>query len=75
MKRAPAPSKRLLFTLPVSFLSFLDRRMQWVTEAGDVTVEVGASSEDIRLTGSFHITDTRVIEGRNRAFYATVKEL
>ena len=71
----PGQSKRLLFTLPVSFLSFLDRRMQWVTEAGDVTVEVGASSEDIRLTGSFHIADTRVIEGRNRAFYATVKEL
>jgi len=70
----PGESKRLLFTLPVNFISFLDRKMQWVTEQGDVTVQIGASSEDIRLTGSFRITDTCVINGCDRAFYAAVKE-
>ena len=72
---APGESRRLLFTLPVSFLAFLNREMQWVIEKGEVTVEIGASSEDIRGTDSFTITDTRVIDGRGRAFYADVEEL
>jgi hypothetical protein len=31
---------------------------------------VGASSEDIRLTGAFHIENSAEIEGARRGFYA-----
>ena len=58
------------FTFRADQFAFLDEKMQWLVEAGDMTVHVGASSEDIRLTGRFHISDTAVIEGRKRGFYA-----
>lgn len=38
----------------------------------DSAVRVGASSRDIRLTGSFHIEDTAVIDSTRRGFYAAV---
>ena len=39
-------------------------------EAGQIDVEVGASSEDIRLSSAFRITRTQCIAGRDRAFCA-----
>ena len=43
--------------------AFLDSHMQWI-------VGVGGSSEEIQLTGKFVITDTAVIDGKTRGFYA-----
>ena len=37
------------FAVPVSLLAFLDTQLEWLVEAGDVEVMVGASSADIRL--------------------------
>jgi beta-glucosidase len=36
-------------------LMILNRDMQWVVEPGRFQVLIGASSEDIRLRGSFNI--------------------
>jgi beta-glucosidase len=63
-------SRRLRFTLRPSQFAFLNQDMKWVVEEGDMTVLVGASSEDIRLTGTFHIEDSAEIEGSGRGFYA-----
>ena len=66
----PGQAKRVTFTVQPSQLAFLDREMRWLVEAGDIDVEIGASSEDIRLHGSFRITESRIIDGAHRAFYA-----
>lgn len=71
----PGEKRKLVFRLPVSFMAFLNTKMNWVIEKGKVEVQIGASSEDIRLTDSFAITDSRIIEGRKRAFYAEVKDV
>jgi beta-glucosidase len=63
-------SRRLRFSLRPSQFAFLNQDMKWLVEAGDMAVYVGASSEDIRLTGAFHIENSAEIEGARRGFYA-----
>jgi beta-glucosidase len=49
--------------------------MRWKIEKGELEVQIGASSEDIRLTGSFRITEDSWIRGRDRSFCAGVEIL
>lgn len=62
-------SKKICFSMKADQFAFLDQNMDWIVEAGTMTVKIGGSSKDIRLTGTFEITDTRVIDGKNRGFY------
>ena len=66
----PGESKCVTFTAAPSQMAFLDEDGKWVIEAGQIDVEVGASSEDIRLSSAFRITRTQCIAGRDRAFCA-----
>ena len=52
---APGETKRVRFTLRPADLALLDRDMHWTVEPGTFTVMAGASSEDIRLRGTFTI--------------------
>jgi beta-glucosidase len=52
---APGESATVRFTLSRRDLEFLDENLRPVLEPGDVTVMVGSSSADIRLTGSLTI--------------------
>lgn len=63
-------SRKVRFTMKTDQFAFLDRNMEWIVEAGKMTVKVGGSSRDIRLTGAFEITDTVRIDGKKRGFYA-----
>ena len=63
-------SKRIAFTCEHSQFAFLNKRMEWTVEAGTMTACVGSSSRDLPLKGSFHIPETRRIEGRTRSFFA-----
>ena len=56
-------SKQIHFSVRADQFAFLDKDMRWIVEAGDMTVRIGGASSDIRLTGSFCITDTAYIEG------------
>jgi beta-glucosidase len=58
----PGESKTVSFTLRPEDLALWDRDMRFVVEPGAFRVMVGASSEDIRLTGTFEI----VADGRAR---------
>jgi len=51
---APGETRCVRFTLDASQLAFYDRAMRFVVEPGEFRIRVGASSEDIRLEGSFH---------------------
>ncbi|MBO4887688.1 MAG: glycoside hydrolase family 3 C-terminal domain-containing protein [Firmicutes bacterium] len=67
---APGETKKVNFTVSPSQMAFLDEDMQWLIEAGKIEVQVGASSEDIRLSGSFRINRTCPIKGQDRRFWA-----
>jgi beta-glucosidase len=61
------------FAVPVSLLAFLDTHLEWLVEAGDVEVMVGASSADIRLRDRIVVRRSTHIDGRRRGFFATAR--
>ncbi len=65
----PGEVKRVTFVLQPSQLAFLDEDMRWKVEHGAFEVQVGTSSENIRLTDMFTVTEDGYLEGRDRAFY------
>lgn len=66
----PGEKKRLTFTLHTSQLAFLDQDMKWKIEHGEIRVEAAASSDDVRLSGSFRVDGDLWIEGKEREFWA-----
>lgn len=62
--------KKVVFTMQASQCAFLDRDMRWKVEKGEIEVQVGSSSEDIRLKDTFTIMKDAWIEGKERGFYA-----
>lgn len=66
----PGETKTVVFEVLASQTAFLDKDMRWKTEKGVIGVEIGSSSEDIRLTGAYKVKSDGWIEGRERAFYA-----
>lgn len=69
----PGEKKKVCFELKCSQTAFLDHNMEWKVEKGEIEVQVGSSSEDIRQKGSFFITENRIVDGRTRGMYAAVK--
>lgn len=67
-------TKRVEFILEGSQTAFLDREMKWKIEKGEIELQVGSSSEDIRLSGCVRITEDAWINGRERAFWAQGRE-
>jgi len=51
----PGETKTLSFTIPRDELKLYNRDMKFVLEPGEFNVMVGASSNDIRQSGSFFI--------------------
>lgn len=68
----PGEEKTVCFTVAPSQTAFLDEDMRWKIEKGEIEVQLGASSEDIRLTNSFYITEDSWIRGCDRRFCAAV---
>lgn len=55
----PGESREISFTLTPQDLGLWNRQDEFTVEPGTFTVMVGASSEDIRLRGTFEVTDSR----------------
>ncbi|MCX7603147.1 MAG: glycoside hydrolase family 3 C-terminal domain-containing protein [Bryobacteraceae bacterium] len=53
----PGEKKTVRFVLQPQDLALLDRNLAWTVEPGEFQVMVGRSSQDIRLRGSFHVTE------------------
>ncbi len=63
-------SQRVTFTVHPSRLAYFDLDMRFVTEPGSFSVQVGASSSDIRLSGSFWLQG-ETVEYRQRDIVMT----
>ena len=68
----PNQKKKIKFILSPEQLAFTDEEMQLIVEEGKYEVQIGASSEDIRLKGNFNISETEVILERS-VFFSEVK--
>jgi beta-glucosidase len=69
----PGEEKTVSFTVAPSQMAFVDEDGRWKIEKGEIEVQLGSSSEDIRLRGSYFVTNDAWLEGRDRAFYAKVE--
>lgn len=67
--------KTVEFTMKASQMAFLNEEMEWVIEKGEMQVLIGASSQDIRLEGSYEIMETQAVDERTRGFYAQAREV
>ncbi|MBX3751901.1 MAG: glycoside hydrolase family 3 C-terminal domain-containing protein, partial [Opitutaceae bacterium] len=54
---APGETRAVTFTLKPADLALFDARQTWTVEPGRFTVWIGASSTDLRLQGTFTVTD------------------
>src|SRR5262249_17386153 len=70
---APGETARVVFELAVCALAFHGVSLGRVVEPGTIEVMVGASSDDVRLTGRFEITGTTVDIGRDVTFTTPVR--
>jgi beta-glucosidase len=70
---APGETARVVFELAVRALAFHDVSLRRVVEPGAIDVMVGASSDDLRLTGRFEIAGATVEVGRDVAFATPVR--
>ena len=57
IKLRPGETKKVTFFINPDDLALYNRQMERVVEAGEFEVMIGASSEDIRLKGSFGIKE------------------
>ena len=69
----PGEEKEVCFTVSPSQMAFLDEDMKWKIEKGEIEVQIGSSSEDIRLTDSYFVEKDAWLEGRDRGFVAEVE--
>ena len=68
----PGQSRRVTFTVPADLVAFTGLDYRRIVEPGTIKVMVGASSEDIRLTGDFTIVGAVRPVGEDRALVSTV---
>lgn len=67
--------KTVRFTLRADQFAFVGVDDRWIVEEGDMTVRIGAASDDLRLEGSFRITETKEVRPARRGFYASAEIL
>lgn len=71
---APGASAAVRFSFAVTQLALLDRQMRWKVEKGLVRVLAGPSSDALPLTGSFTITEDKILSsGRRRGYFASAE--
>ncbi len=66
----PGEEKTVSFTVRADQFAFINKNMDWVVEAGSMTVRIGGSSAALPLTGSFTIENDAKIRPARRGFYA-----
>ncbi|MCS7239638.1 MAG: glycoside hydrolase family 3 C-terminal domain-containing protein [Candidatus Bipolaricaulota bacterium] len=68
----PGEAKLISFIIPMDILAFYDQKMNLVIEPGAITIMIGSSSEDIRLTGTVVVRGSRRIKPGERKYFGEV---
>jgi len=68
----PGQARTITFHLPVDQLAFFDENLNLVLEPGTIQVQIGSSSQDIRLEGAFEITGAAKMPVPQRVFFCPV---
>jgi len=69
----PGESEKITFNINADDLASFDTKATaWITEAGKYTVMIGASSQDIKQTGTFNISKDVVVEKVNKVLVPQV---
>jgi beta-glucosidase len=69
----PGERKRVCFELAFEQLAFRSLDEGWLVEPGTIEVMIGASSEDVRLAGSFEVTGSAAQLRRRQRFTTPVR--
>lgn len=70
----PGQSQTLSFTLSASDLASFDAgQSAWIAEPGKYNIKIGASSQNIKQTATFHLSKEIVVEKTNKAVIPQVK--
>jgi len=69
----PGETKTVSFRVHPSQVAFLDRENRWKIEKGEIGIQIGASSEDIRLESAFTVTENKYLNSPDRRFWATAE--
>jgi beta-glucosidase len=72
LKLEPGEVRQITFHLDINQLAFYDLDLRLVLEAGQISVMVGSSSQDIRLRGVFEIVGDPKVEVKERVFTCPV---
>jgi len=67
---AAGESARVRFRFHASQSAMILPDGTWRTEKGMIEIQIGASSEDIRLQGSIRVTGDKVWDGKDRVLYS-----
>jgi beta-glucosidase len=71
----PGEKRRVVFHLPINLLAFYDEDLKLVLEPGKISVMVGSSSEDIRLSAEFEIIGAEKMPVQERLYDCPVEVL
>lgn len=66
-------TKKVDVEMDSSALAFLDKDMKWKIEKGEYVLQIGASSQDIRLEEGFNIKEDSFVKTYERKMYAEVE--
>lgn len=64
--------KTVCFSVSAGQMAYLDGTMRWKAEKGAIDIQIGASSNDIRLTGSYEVAEDAYLVGKDRPLWAEV---
>ena len=71
---APGKSQTITFNINASDLASFDTgRTSWIAEPGAYTLKIGASSEDIKKTGSFTLSKEIIVEKDHKVLVPQVE--
>ena len=69
----PGEEKKVIFIMSADMFAFTGKDYRKVVEPGEIRIMIGASSEDIRLKGSFTLTGESRYPGEDRKLVTEVR--
>lgn len=70
---APNEKVKLRWDLPINMLAYYNQDMDFVVDAGEIKLKIGAASDDIRLASSFEVKGkTAIVADSEKAFISHV---